>query len=185
MQEKPFYKNQLSGQWELRQSTQPSKPISNEPGATLEMVELQPADKVPRKSSPSRRDISLSKRNHLEDESSLTDSETIFTQASLSHDVTAIENSSTPAKSDSNYESNSPKQCPKLNHNTQNLETIYKPIDKVMACDKIVPNCNNTDEEVSEQNPVTSPQTVTSQIPNHSTTPISIASSISTTAEKM
>ena len=68
------------------------------------MVELQPAEKLPRKNSPSRRDISLPKKNHLEDESSLTDSETVFTLTSLSNDVTAIENSSTPAKSDSNNE---------------------------------------------------------------------------------
>ena len=182
MQEKPFYKNPLSGQWELRQSTQPSQPSRNDRGATLEMVELQPAEKLPRKNSPSRRDISLPKKNHLEDESSLTDSETVFTLTSLSNDVTAIENSSTPAKSDSNNESHS---SPKQKQEVQDLKKSCNPKSTAIACDKTLPNCDNSDEEMGEQKTVTPSQTHTSQVPNHSTTPSSIASIVSTSGGKM
>ena len=173
MQENSFYKNPVSGQWERRQSTQPSKPKNHEHGNALEMVELQLVDKNVKKNSFSPKHISLTNKNNVDDESSVTDSETVFTLTSLSNDVTAIE-TSTPAKSDSNVDSNS---SPKPKYIKEESENSSKPIDRLVPCDKVLPNNDGSSDEEKEPKVRVSSNNITSLIRNHTTSPINIISS--------
>ena len=174
MQENSFYKNPVSGQWERRQSTQPSKLKNHEHGSALEMVELQLVDKNVKKHLSSPKHISLTTKNNHDDESSVTDSETVFTLTSLSNDVTAIE-TSTPAKSDSNVDSNS---SPKPKYLKEELEDSSKPIDRLVPCDKGLPNNDGSSDEEKEQKIMVSSNNITTPIPNHTTPPINIISSV-------
>ena len=115
----------------------------------------------------------------MDEESSLTDSETVFTLTSISNDVTAIE-TSTPAKSDSNVESSS---SPKPKHINEELEELSKPIDTLISCDKSQPNGDGRNSDDSERKVKTSCNNITSPMLNHTSTPS--VSSISPSTGKM
>ena len=143
------------------------------------MIELELVDKNLRKNSPSPKHISFPKKNNLEEESSLTDSETVFTLTSISNDVTAIE-TSTPAKSDSNVESSS---SPKPKCIKEELEESNKQVDNSISCDKSQPNGDGRNSDDSERKIITSCNNITSPMLNHTST--SSVSSISPSTGKM